>query len=592
MDTQGRSDFDPADQWVLDPVTGTYQLRLDPEQPSATGPADAGADADADADAAAPSYGMPPAPAPDPAPAVPRTRTSHGGRRAARGGASATPAPGAPGARSGRGRRKAKPRSSHKKVFAWTGGVLGLVVVSVAVGGYLMYDHLDHAITTVDVGDAGSASVIHPGPMNILLIGTDSRQGLGGGGDGDPSTVGHADTTMLIHVSADRTNATAISIPRDLVTGIPDCPTKQKDGSTKVVPGTPKSPNGASSATVDDSLGPQGRDPGCTMRLVAQLTGIKPDHFLMVDFDAVKQLSTAVGGVEVCLKRPLSDPQSHLDLAAGAHRLEGEQAVEFVRTRQALPGGSDLDRIKLQQSFLASMIRAAKADGTLSDPKKLYTLADTAAKALTVDKPIGSVTALRTLAGLLDRVGARNTTFTTLPVVAGPAAGSGRAALVPDPRRAPQLLSLVKRDISLTRTGNTPATPDPRLVGPRTTPHDTRVNVLNGSGTFGAAQDVVNWLQNAKGVNRSDNGGDAPAELAETRLDYAPNQADQARSLAAMMGLPASALHMGTVNAKPLAYMTLTLGKDYTAPGVPIALPTTPPKGLQMTQADSTACVG
>jgi hypothetical protein len=103
---------------------------------------------------------------------------------------------------------------------------------------------------------------------------------------------------------------------------------------------------------------------------------------------------------------------------------------------------------------------------------------------------------------------------------------------------------------------------------------------------------VLNWLQNDEGVNRSANGGDASTQAAKTTLDYAPNQADQARSLAAMMGLPASALHEGTKNVAPLTYMNLTLGKDYTAPGTPIAPPTTPPKGLKTITAAGTSCVG
>jgi LCP family protein required for cell wall assembly len=423
--------------------------------------------------------------------------------------------------------------------------------------------------------------------MNILVIGTDSRQGLGDK-YGDAGSIGHADTTILFHVSADRSNATVLSIPRDIVTSIPDCPTRQKNGSIKVIPGSPKH---LTYPKFNESLGQDGRDPGCTMRTVKQLTGIQVDHFMMVNFEAVKTLSTAVGGVPVCLNRPLVDPKSHLNLSAGPHTIEGEQALEFVRTRHALQNQSDLDRIKLQQAFLGALIRRMKSGGTLSNPKKLWTLAEAATKALTVDTAIGSVTKLNSLANDLGKVDTKHITFTTLPVMDNPNE-KVHATVVPDPTRAPQVLAMIKNDIPLSPVGKAPAKPDARLVGPKATPHDTRVTVLNGSGNFGAAQDMVNWLQNDKGVNRSANGGNAPTPIAHTVLDYAPNQADQARSLAAMMGLPASALHLGTVNAKPLQYMTLTLGKDYTRPGVPIAIPTTLPKGVQKSQADSTACAG
>jgi LCP family protein required for cell wall assembly len=476
--------------------------------------------------------------------------------------------------------------SRRKRIVAWTAGSLGFVLVLTAVAGYLIYQHFNNNITTVDVGDAGSKGVTHDGPMNILIIGTDSRQGLGTK-YGDAGSVGHADTTILLHVSADRTNATALSIPRDIVTAIPDCPTRQKDGTVKVVPGSPKH---LTYPKFNESLGQDGRDPGCTMRTVRQLTGIPVDHFMMVNFEAVKTLSTAVGGVNVCLTRPLVDPKSHLNLTAGPHRIEGEQALEFVRTRHALQNQSDLDRIKLQQEFLGSMVRQVKSSGSLTNPRKLWTLADAATKALTVDSAIGSVNKLISLAQDISKVDTKHITFATLPVIDNPDE-KVHATVVPDPTRAPQVLSLIRNDISLTRA-KTPAKPDPRLAGPKATPHNTRVTVLNGSGVFGAAQDMVNWLQNDKGVNRSANGGNAPSPVAHTVLDYAPNQADQARSLAAMMGLPASALHQGTVNAKALQYMTLTLGADYSRPGVPISAPTALPKDVPTRQADSATCAG
>ncbi|MBR7679179.1 LCP family protein, partial [Streptomyces daliensis] len=97
--------------------------------------------------------------------------------------------------------------------------------------------------------------------FNILVLGTDKRTGSGNDGYGDAGSVGHADTTILLHVSKDRTNATALSIPRDLIVDIPDCPTKLEDGTEKVIPGL-------QGARFNRSLGEGGRDPGCTMRTV------------------------------------------------------------------------------------------------------------------------------------------------------------------------------------------------------------------------------------------------------------------------------------------------------------------------------------
>ena len=587
MDTHGGRSTDPADRWVLDPRTGTYQLRPEPA-PEARRPAGGRPPS--------PPRGVPPqtrsraAADTDPAGRTgTRSRTAPPpGRTAPRPGRTAPPTLPGP-RRRGSGRRKVRPGTSRRrKALIWTAGTLGFVLAATGIGGYLLYEHLNGNLTTVDVGDAGSKSVTHDGPMNILVIGTDSRQGLGDR-YGDAGSVGHADTTILFHVSADRSDAVAVSIPRDIVTAIPACPTKQKDGSVKVIPGVPQ---GLTAPKFNESLGQDGRDPGCTMRLVEQMTGLRIDHFMMVDFEAVKTLSSAVGGVDVCLSRPLVDPKSHLDLGAGRHRLEGETALEFVRTRHALRDQSDLDRIKLQQNFLGALIRRIKSQGTLTSPTKLFTLADTATKALTVDSSIGSVSKLSSLARSLAQVDTKRITFTTLPVVDNPNE-KVHATVVVDRTRAPGLLAALRDDVPLTRPAKAAPKPtaDSRLSGSRVAPSDVAVTVVNGSGINRAVRNTIVWLHDVQGVGDAANGGNAPAPQAATTLRYTPDQAAQARTLAAMMGLPASALHESAAGA-PSAPMTLTLGGDFTAAGTPIDAPATPPDGLQKTEADSATCVG
>ncbi|MEU3458744.1 LCP family protein [Streptomyces sp. NPDC006733] len=557
MDTQGHKDIDPADQWVLDPETGSYVLRIDPdERPSPSVPAQGGR----------------------------RERREQQGGRSAR-----TPTPESSADASNRAsrRRKAKPgKSRKKKVLIWTSASLGFVLVAGSIGGYLVYQHFNNNISTVDVGDAGNKNVTADGPVNILVIGTDSREGLGKE-YGDAGSVGHADTTILFHVSKDRTNATALSIPRDLVTDIPDCPTKQKDGSTKVVPGE-------QNVRFNTSLGQAGRDPGCTMRAVKALTGVSVDHFMMANFTAVKDLSSAVGGVDICLAKPINDPKSHLNLGKGHHKVSGDDALAFVRTRHAVGFGGDLDRIKLQQQFLGSMIRQMKSGDTLTSPGKLWKLANAATKALTVDSAIGSISKLSDLAKDLSAVDTKNITFATVPVIDNPADGKIHKTVILTPGKAQQVFSMVRSDISLTAVTKKPGapaasgTPAPdKLAGTKAPASQVRVKVFNGSGKTGAAQATIVWLQNNKAVNRSSNGGNAPAgTVATTTLAYAPNQADQARALAAMMGLPASALQPGTVDAAAKANMTLTLGKDFQGAGTPIAAPTTAPEGIQKVVAD------
>ncbi|MGC4947626.1 LCP family protein [Streptomyces sp. DT224] len=551
---------DPADQWVLNPDTGDYELRLN------------------DSGGNAPRSAVPPAqrrpsstPRRAPAGDSPRRATEvprQGGRRSANGArGQQRPAPGD----TGPGRRKRKaPKSRGKKALLWTGGVMAFVLVGVSAGGYWLYQRLNGNINTVDIGDAGNKDVVTAhAPINILVIGTDKRTGKGNEGYGDKGSVGHADTNILFHVSEDRTNATAMSIPRDLITDIPECKAKQEDGSEKTIPGTEH-------VRFNRSLGESGRDPGCTMKTVEELTGVKIDHFMMVDFNAVKTLSTAVGGVNICLDHAINDPKSHLNLPAGPNKVEGEDALAFVRTRHAYANGSDLDRIKGQQQFIGSMIKQAKSDDTLTSPTKLFKVADAATKALTVDKPIGDVKKLSTLAKEITKTDTKNITFVTMPVIDNPDEPKP-VTVVPHPTQAEQLFSMLRDDTSLTEVAaqkkKAKSKQDALLKGTKAAPADVRVDVYNGGEVPGGAQQTVTWLQNTKGVLKSTNKANAPEKIARTTLEYAPNQADQARALAEMMGLPGSAMKPGTTDAEGLQAMVLTLGKDFQAAGTPITAP-------------------
>lgn len=576
MDAQSRGraeNIDPADQWVLNPDTGDYELRLNQSggdsggSPSTSAPRgsrrrdavreDGGRRRDSPRDGAGRGAG--------PSREVPR----QGGRRSARGQEGSGSSSSSNENSAGRRKRKA-PKARRKKALFWTGGVMAFLLVGVSVGGYALYQHFNGNLNSVDIGDAGNKDVVTANaPLNILVIGTDKRTGKGNEGYGDKGSTGHADTNILFHVSKDRTNATALSIPRDLITDIPDCTTKQPDNSEKVIPGT-------QNIRFNVSLGQEGRDPGCTMETVKQITGLKVDHFMMVDFNAVKELSTAVGGVKVCLARAVKDKDSHLDLPEGPSKIQGEQALAFVRTRHSFGNQSDLDRIKVQQQFIGSMIRQMKSDDTLTSPTKLFKLADAATKALTVDKAIGSVPKLTTLAKELTKIDTKNISFVTLPVIDNPAEPKP-ITVVLDPVKAPQLFSMMQADTSLTEVAAqkkaAKSKQDALLKGTKAAAADVRVDVYNGGKIAGGAQQTVTWLQNTKGVLKSTNKSNAPAKVARTTLEYAPNQADQARALAEMMGLPGSALKKGTADAEGLQAMVLTLGADFKGAGTPITGP-------------------
>ncbi|WP_405480677.1 LCP family protein [Streptomyces sp. NBC_00009] len=574
MDAQGRGradNIDPADQWVLNPNTGDYELRLNP------------------------SSGQSAVPGPRRSSQRPTGQRGQTGQNRQNGRTrEEQDSREVPGQRRRRApqpepasRRRSRPKkkSRAKKALLWTGGTMAFVMVAAAGGVYLYLRHLDGNINTTDVVGAKNG-FSKDEAFNLLIIGTDKRTGKGNEGYGDKGSVGHADTNILLHVSKDRTNATALSIPRDLVVDIPSCQVRQKDGSVRTIDGTPNQ-------RFNTSLGQFDRDPGCTMETVKKVTGITVDHFMMADFNAVKTLSSAVGGVDVCVAKPVDDAESHLKLPKGHSVVEGEQALAFLRTRHSFGNQGDLDRIKVQQQFLGSLARKMSSGDTLTSPSKLTSLAEAATKALTVDKGIGSLSHLKDIALELKKVPPKNISFITTPVIDNPADGVVHKTVIVNPTLAPQVFSMIKSDVSLTETKKKEkAAEAAKLKGPKSAASDVRVDIYNGSDTVGAAQQTLTWLQNTEGVTKSTQLGNAPKKLSKTTLEYSPGQADQARRLADIMGLPASALKPGKSekNDQGLPAMILTLGGDFKGAGTPIAAPSKAPDNVEKSTADKTVC--
>ncbi|MFD7242570.1 LCP family protein [Streptomyces massasporeus] len=587
MDAQGRGradDIDPADQWVLNPNTGEYELRLAPSaaQSSVPGPRGSGGRGTTGRGGATARGGAartgrtaparrPGAAAPDDDAPSPRRRT------------------GAPAEAAGRrGRRPAPKKAKGKKVLMWTGGTLAFVLIGASGAAYLYYEHLNNNITSVSDDGAGTGGFSKDRAINILLIGTDKRTGKGNEGYGDKNSAGHADTTLVLHVSKDRSNATVLSIPRDLITDIPDCPTTQEDGSEKVIPGKQRT-------RFNNSLGQEERTPSCTMRTITELTGLKMDHFMVADFNAVKTLTSAVGGVDVCLAKDIKDPDSKLDLPKGEHTIEGEEALAFVRTRHSVGFGGDLSRIELQQQFLGSMMRKLKSNDTLTSPSKMIKLAEAGTKALTVDSQISTIKKLADLGAELGKFDTKNLTFATVPVVDNPAEKIKATVVLKEPQ-AQQLFAMVRDDVSLTEVKQEKkkekAAEAARLKGTKAPASEVRVRILNGGAVAGSAQETLSWLQVQEGVTKSENAGNAEQPLAKTTLEYGPDEADQARRLAEIMGLSGAALKPGksVTNSQGVPAMTLTLGKDFEGAGVPLTTPKKVPEDVQKATADKVEC--
>ncbi|MEU0165631.1 LCP family protein [Streptomyces iakyrus] len=584
MDAQGRGradDIDPADQWVLNPNTGEYELRLAPSaaQSSVPGPRGTGGRGRGPTGAAGAAGARRTAPARRPGAAAPADDAPSPRRR------TGAPAEAAAGRR---GRRPVPKKAKGKKVLMWTGGSLAFVLIGASGAAYLYYEHLNNNITSVSDDGAGTGGFSKDRAINILLIGTDKRTGKGNEGYGDKDSAGHADTTLVLHVAKDRSNATVLSIPRDLITDIPDCPTTQEDGTEKIIPGQQRT-------RFNNSLGQEDRTPSCTMRTITELTGLKMDHFMVADFNAVKTLTSAVGGVDVCLAKDIKDKDSKLDLPKGEHTIEGEQALAFVRTRHSVGFGGDLSRIELQQQFLGSMLRKLKSNDTLTSPSKMIKLAEAGTRALTVDSQISTIKKLADLGGELGKFDTKNLTFATVPVVDNPAEKVKATVVLKEPQ-AQQLFAMVRDDVSLTdvkqQKKKEKAAEAARLKGSKAPASEVRVRILNGGAVAGSAQETLSWLQVQEGVTKSENAGNAEQPLAKTTLEYGPDEADQARRLAEIMGLSGAALKPGksVTNSQGVPAMTLTLGKDFEGAGVPLTTPAKVPEDVQKATADKVEC--
>ena len=295
-----------------------------------------------------------------------------------------------------------------------------VAVICLVVGGWagVGYWTLQNNIRSADLLQPGQSHLAEPadntqaaddnvddGPVNILVLGTDTRAGADStfGSVDDSSGYGNSDVNIIVHIAADRKSAVVVSIPRDTMAPYPGCTDPQT--------GTVTPPSSAQIINTALKLG----GPSCTLKTIEALTGIKIDHFLVADFNAVVDLTNTLGGVPVCVSAPINDPQSMLDLPAGTSVIQGQQALAFLRTRHGFGDGSDLDRIKAQQSFLAAMVRKITTEGTLANIPKLYSIADTVTKNLTVDKSLANIPALLGIANRVRNIGPANVAFVTAP---------------------------------------------------------------------------------------------------------------------------------------------------------------------------------
>ncbi|MGW7728246.1 LCP family protein [Streptomyces canus] len=451
-----------------------------------------------------------------------------------------------------RSRRRARPVRRGRRVLKIVGMCLAMLVLATAGAGWWFYQHLNGNINSVSLdGKGGSekADAFGRTPINILVMGSDGRTSkadckLGGGCSqtGVQTGNGNADVQMVVHISADRSNATVMSIPRDTMVDVPAC---KDTGSGQSTPGYYGQINSALQY-----------GPACQVATIHRLTGIPIDHFVKLDFSGVVKMSDAVGGVSVCVDHNVYDTYSHLKLSSGSHTLKGEAALEFVRSRHGFGDGSDLGRTVSQHIFLSAMIRKFKSAGTLTDPTAVYDLADAATKALTVDDGLGSVKKLIGLAADVNKVPTKRMTFTTMQTAADPndtnrvVVGAGAKAL----------FSSIADDQSLTTGSGKKSTAASATATASAVPaSEIAVTVENGTEITGRASAIANALTD-QGFSSATTTANAPSPATTTTLTYGTGRKAAAQTAAKALGLSTSHLEEGTGTG-----LTLVIGSDWTS---------------------------
>lgn len=330
--------------------------------------------------------------------------------------------------------RKAGPVGT---IFTFIAAALAVVLVSGASVGAIAFNSIYSKKTTVAIygeteGPPPQIGAIQGG-FNILIVGSDTRAGQGGiGGSVDDDESVLNDVNMLLHVSQDQTNAVAISFPRDMVVGIPEC--VGSDGATK----------GYSHEPINVALYYGGLS--CVVQTVEELTGLPIQFAGMITFQGVISMTDAIGGVDVCITAPMVDPATGIDLpAAGRYTIQGGEALAFLRSRHGVGDGSDLTRISSQQVYLSSLVRKLKSSDTLGDYKKLYNLANAAIGSMTLSNSLGDVSTMVSIALALKNIPLQRVTFVQYPGTTG---GDGiySGKVKPDSYTGDQLMAYVAAD--------------------------------------------------------------------------------------------------------------------------------------------------
>ncbi len=451
-------------------------------------------------------------------------------------------------------RQDRPPRRPHTgsnrrlRVLGWISAIVTVAVVSTSLAAYAEWRHLLGNIQKENVnGLLGKRPPKYNSALNILLIGSDSRSGsnkkFGKGIQGARS-----DTMILMHISPQRNGATLISFPRDSLVSTIGC---RADGLGHT---------GQQASQQVEMLNETFNSGGapCTWKTLEALTGIHVDHFIEIDFSGFQSMVNAVGGVTVCLPEAINDPASKLNLTAGVHHVNGAQALAFVRERH-VGQGSDLQRIRRQQFFMASLAKQVTTSNMLGDPARLLGLANAATHSLTTDSGLDSGTLLK-IAESMRGLHASSVNMVSVPVVPDAA----------DPNRvdwaqpaANGLFNAIKFDnaVHVAKAGKkkAPAAAAKKKAPKAANPSRVNVQVLNGTTVGGLAGTTMTALQQ-RGFNVVGTGNADNTAFTQTVIQYA-----SASDLPAVEALTAVLISARTQRVPTLqpGTLNLVLGADF-----------------------------
>jgi LCP family protein required for cell wall assembly len=422
------------------------------------------------------------------------------------------------------------------RVLGWVSAVLSVLLVAGSLTAYGFWRRLDGQIDRENVD--GRLGQHRPAKLNnslnILLMGSDSRAGENARYGVEAGQ--RSDTTILLHISPGGESAIGVSFPRDSMVQMPPC--KKKNGGT--VP--------AQFGMINAAFSNGG--PACTWRTIESLTKIHIDHYVEVDFAGFKRVVDALDGVEICVPKRIDDPKAELHLKAGKQVVRGEQALGYVRTRYVLGDGSDLDRIKRQQAFMASVVKKATDKGMLTDPGRTYDFLSAATRSIKADDKL-TLSVMQKLAGSLRGMSAGKVRFVTVPVQAYP---QDKNRVQFNAALAEPLFGAIREDNKVPEPAPAPAAAQNKVQP--VPPAQVRLGVFNASGTEGLAQRTADQLtERGYQVVKV---GTSKKQYAKTQILYGTGAERQAARVAiAVPGHPPRAW----ASARP-GYVYLVIGKD------------------------------